>query len=128
MSDEVPFAAINSRFLRIFEENPDARELVFYGGSGSGKSTSVAQILLTRFLDRSLPPVRMLFSRKWLSALKTTLLVDCIRILQAWGAYDRIEHNKNESFMLFGKNRIDFLGLDNPEKIKGAEYNYIGVS
>jgi len=36
----------------------------------------------------------MLFSRKWLSALKNTLLVDCIRILQAWGAYDRIEHNK----------------------------------
>ncbi len=125
MSDEVPFAAINSRFLRIFEENPDARELVFYGGSGSGKSTSVAQILLTRFLDRSLPPVRMLFSRKWLSALKTTLLVDCIRILQAWGAYDRIEHNKNESYMRFGQSRIDFLGLDNPEKIKGAEYNYI---
>jgi len=125
MSDEVPFAAINSRFLRIFEENPDARELVFYGGSGSGKSTSVAQILLTRFLDRSLPPVRMLFSRKWLSALKTTLLVDCIRILQAWGAYDRIEHNKNESYMRFGRSRIDFLGLDNPEKIKGAEYNYI---
>jgi phage terminase large subunit len=51
--------------------------------------------------------------------------VDCIRILQAWGAYDRIEHNKNESFMLFGKNRIDFLGLDNPEKIKGAEYTHI---
>jgi len=48
-------------------------------------------------------PVRMLFSRKWLSALKNTLLVDCIRILQAWGAYDRIEHNKNESFMLFGR-------------------------
>jgi len=41
------------------------------------------------------------------------------------GAYDRIEHNKNESFMLFGKNRIDFLGLDNPEKIKGAEYTHI---
>jgi len=27
--------------------------------------------------------------------------------------------------MLFGKNRIDFLGLDNPEKIKGAEYTHI---
>ena len=125
MSDEVPFTAINSRFLQVFKENPDARELVFYGGSGSSKSTSVAQILLKRFLDTKQPPVRMLFSRKWLSALKNTLLVDCIRILQAWGAYDRIEHNKNESFMLFGKNRIDFLGLDNPEKIKGAEYTHI---
>jgi len=125
MSDEVPFTAINSRFLQVFKENPDARELVFYGGSGSSKSTSVAQILLKQFLDTKQPPVRMLFSRKWLSALKNTLLVDCIRILQAWGAYDRIEHNKNESFMLFGKNRIDFLGLDNPEKIKGAEYTHI---
>lgn len=125
MSDGVPFTAINSRFLRIFEEHPDARELVFYGGSGSGKSTSVAQILLKRFLDTKLPPARMLFSRKWLSALKNTLLVDCIRVLQAWGAYDRIEHNKNESYMRVGRNRIDFLGLDNPEKIKGAEYNFI---
>jgi len=34
MSDEVPFTAINSRFLQVFKENPDARELVFYGGSG----------------------------------------------------------------------------------------------
>jgi len=88
MSDEVPFTAINSRFLQVFKENPDARELVFYGGSGSSKSTSVAQILLKQFLDTKQPPVRMLFSRKWLSALKNTLLVDCIRILQAWGAYD----------------------------------------
>ena len=125
MSDRPLFCEINSRFLSIFTNHPDARELVFYGGSGSGKSTSVAQILLTRFLDTKQPPVRMLFSRKWLSALKTTLLVDCIRILQAWGAYDRIEHNKNESYMRFGQSRIDFLGLDNPEKIKGAEYNYI---
>jgi len=34
MSDEVPFTAINSRFLQVFKENPDARELVFYGGVG----------------------------------------------------------------------------------------------
>ena len=125
MSEEIPFTAINSRFLQVFEGYPDARELVFYGGSGSSKSTSVAQILLKRFLDVKQPAVRMLFSRKWLSALKTTLLVDCIRILQAWGAYDRIEHNKNDSYMRIGQNRIDFLGLDNPEKIKGAEYNFI---
>ncbi len=127
MSDiEYPlFCEINSRFLDVFQKHPDAREFVFYGGSGSGKSTSVAQILLKRFLDQLLPPVRMLFSRKWLSALKTTLLVDCIRILQAWGAYGRIDHNKNESYMQFGQNRIDFLGLDNPEKIKGAEYSHI---
>jgi len=62
MSDEVPFTAINSRFLQVFKENPDARELVFYGGSGSSKSTSVAQILLKQFLDTKQPPVRMLFS------------------------------------------------------------------
>jgi len=85
MSDEVPFTAINSRFLQVFKENPDARELVFYGGSGSSKSTSVAQILLKQFLDTKQPPVRMLFSRKWLSALKNTLLVDCIRILAGVG-------------------------------------------
>jgi len=72
MSDEVPFTAINSRFLQVFKENPDARELVFYGGSGASKSTSVAQILLKQFLDTKQPPVRMLFSRKWLSALKNT--------------------------------------------------------
>jgi phage terminase large subunit len=128
MSEEIivtPFSEINSRFLRVFQDYPDARELVFYGGSGGGKSVSVAQILLTRFLDRSQPPTRMLFARKWLSALKNTLLIDCVRILQAWNVYGHIEHNKNESFMRFGTNRIDFLGLDNPEKIKGAEYNYI---
>ncbi len=125
MTSEPLYSEINTRFLSVFVQNPGAREFVFYGGSGSGKSTSVAQILLRRFLDTKLPPVRMLFSRKWLSALKTTLLLDCVRILQAWGAYERVEHNRNESFMAFGKNRIDFLGLDNPEKIKGAEYNYI---
>jgi len=120
MSDEVPFTAINSRFLQVFKENPDARELVFYGGSGSSKSTSVAQILLKQFLDTKQPPGPHALLPEMAVRAKEHLLVDCIRILQAWGAYDRIEHNKNESFMLFGKNRIDFLGLDNPEKIKGG--------
>ena len=90
MSDEVPFTAINSRFLQVFKENPDARELVFYGGSGSSKSTSVAQILLKQFLDTKQPPVRMLFSRKWLSALKNTLLEMCIRDSQRSSWPERI--------------------------------------
>ena len=68
MSEEIPFTAINSRFLRIFEEYPDARELVFYGGSGSGKSTSVAQILLNG--DRTaagptVPPGGLYMTQLW---------------------------------------------------------------
>jgi len=110
-------------------ESGHARELVFYGGSGSSKSTSGRTDPPESVPRHEAAPRSACSSPEdGLSALKNTLLVDCIRILQALGGLTTgIEHNQKTSrFMLFGKNRIDFLGLDNPEKIEGCR-NYTHI-
>lgn len=108
--------------------NTKYRELVAYGGSGSGKTTSIAMMLLSHFLYSERlcgKPVRMLFTRKWGPALANTLLKDCIDILVDWGAYDKIVHHGTKNYFQFGKSRIDFSSIDRPSKFKGAEYDYI---
>jgi len=100
MSDEVPFTAINSRFpSRSSRRNPDARDtrlLRRVGGRASRPASH--RVLLKQFLDTKQPPVRMaLLPEMAVRAKRTPSLVDCIRILQAWGAYDRIEPQQKTS-------------------------------
>jgi len=125
MSDEVPFTAHQLPVPPGLQGESGRPGLVFYGGSGSSKSTSVAQILLKQFLDTKQPPVRMLFSRKWLSALKNTLLVDCIRILQAWGLTTGSSTTKTSPSCSSGRIGSTSSASIIREKIKGAEYTHI---
>jgi phage terminase large subunit len=119
------YSRINDSFLSFIENNPDKRKFVFYGGSGSGKSVFIAMFICIRFLTGQNENILVL--RKWLPALKISALKLILDILISWGFDADANLNKSDLILKFGTNRIYFSGLDNPEKIKSAEFTYIWI-
>ena len=108
-------------FDEFFTDNLNKEVLVSYGGAGSGKSYSTAQHVILRALEEN--NKRILITRKTLPALR----VSCLQLMKDLLSEYEIpyELNKSELEMKIGSNQILFKSLDNPEKIKSSEFNYI---
>lgn len=108
-------------FDEFFTDNLNKEVLVSYGGAGSGKSYSTAQHVILRALEEN--NKRILVTRKTLPALR----VSCLQLIKdLLNEYEiPYELNKSELEMRIGSNQILFKSLDNPEKIKSSEFNYI---
>ena len=108
-------------FDEFFTDNLNKEVLVSYGGAGSGKSYSTAQHVILRALEEN--NKRILITRKTLPALR----VSCLQLMKDLLSEYEIpyELNKSELEMRIGNNQILFKSLDNPEKIKSSEFNYI---
>jgi phage terminase large subunit len=120
------YNAINDSFLQFVEDNPKARKYIFYGGAGSGKSVFIAMFICMRLIFGTNENILVL--RKWLPALKISALPLILSILRAWGIFDPDKAlNKSDLYLEYKSNRIYFSGLDNPEKIKSAEFTYIWI-
>lgn len=112
---------IIGEFDEFFVNNRDKEVLISYGGAGSGKSFSTAQSIILRALEEG--NKRILITRKTLPALR----VSCLQLMKdLLNEYEiPYELNKSELEMKVGNNQILFKSLDNPEKIKSSEFNYI---
>ena len=106
-----------------FLQQARAKEVVVYGGAGSGKSYTVAQFLI---IDKLLSQRNkyLLVARKYNPSLRLTsyrLILDVLNKLNV----PYIEHKVDQTIELPRRNVIFFRGIDEPEKIKSAEFNYI---
>ena len=112
---------IIGKFDEFFVDNRNKEVLVSYGGAGSGKSYSTAQHIILRALEEK--GKRFLITRKTLPALR----MSCLQLVKdLLNEYEiPYEFNKSVSEMWIGDNQILFKSLDNPEKIKSSEFNYI---
>lgn len=106
-----------------FLENSDFKVNVIYGGAGSGKSYTVTQFLiLDRLLNRR--NKRLLVTRK----TNTALIQTAYRLFLEWLENFEIRYDERKSkqtIFLPNKSEIVFRGMDDPEKIKSSEFNYI---
>lgn len=110
-----------AKFNRLWNDNPSARLFAIYGGAGSGKSVAVAQRICRILIWGK--GAEILVTRKTLPSLRITAYKMIRDTLDAWQI--PYEHNKSERIISIGQNRCYFSGMDNPEKIKSAEFNYV---
>ena len=95
--------------------DPSLRYCFFYGGSSSSKTYSIVQaILLTTLQDGK----NSLIFRKVSASIKKTIYNDFQQVI------NRLQLNNYFTVQNFGIKcvngaKIDFMGLDNPEKVKG---------
>ena len=103
------------------------RIVCFRGGAGSGKSYSIAQWLLSILISGK--QTKILVLRKTLPALRKSILPIYETLLQDWGLAHligtHIQFNQSELFYKFNTNYLQFSSLDDPEKIKSSDWNYI---
>lgn len=112
-------------YTNVFERTrASTRPLVVnIGGAGSSKSYSIAQLFVERF--RKMENKEMLIMRKTGPSLKLTAMKLVIDLIKDYGFYFACDHNKTDKTIRLGSNEIIFSSLDDPEKIKSTNFNYI---
>lgn len=112
---------------RVYEcnEASDATYLVNEGGARSTKSHSIAQLFIQRFWNER--NKKLLVSRKTGPALHITAYALVIRLLKEYGFYQYCDHDKTYKTITnrFNGSSFVFLSIDDAEKIKSTEWNYI---
>lgn len=118
---------------RIYERNVDSNKpiIVNVGGARSSKSYSILQLLVQKFVSE--PRKTILIARKTLPSLRLTAYKVFVELLKDYGFYDQCDHNKTGHNITYQIDPNDpactstvyFLSIDDPEKIKSTEFNYV---
>jgi len=115
------------QFTNIFFKNnfSDKNIIVNIGGARSSKSFSILQLMF--LLTIKYKNKKILITRKTRPALKLSSYFDFKKIIEEAGYSGYFIENKTDlSFFIAGKkNYIFFRSLDDPEKIKSTEFNFI---
>lgn len=113
------------KVTRVFLANRDSDKKIVInrGGARSSKSYSIMQLIIDRFF--SLPGRQILIARKTSPALRRSCYRDCIRYLKRLNLYSEIQEEKALLAFHYKDSLIQFVGLDDPEKIKSTGWNDI---
>lgn len=122
---------LNLKATDIFEKNyaeyqKKTRIVVNQGGRGSSKTWSLAQlflIILTTEKNKLLT-----VCRKTLPSLKASAYRDFFEIMQEQNLYNPIRHNKTELTYKYNSNEIEFIAVDQPQKIRGRKRQYLWMN
>jgi phage terminase large subunit len=116
---------IEIEYTRVFDKLIKAHEpvIVCVGGARSSKSYSVAQLLIKRMIEER--NRNFLVVRKTRPSLKLSAYKLFMDLLHEYGIYRRENHNMSELVYRHGTNYVVFTSIDDPEKIKSTEWNYI---
>jgi len=96
------------------------------GGTRSSKTYSLCQLFIVKCLEET----NKVFTicRKTLPALKGTAYRDVLNILKELELYDEANHNKSELSYTLNGNLIEFISIDQPQKIRGRKRNYLWLN
>lgn len=100
----------------------EKRIKVHQGGTRSGKTYALCQYLVYK-LTTSTKPLTISIVRKTLPALKGSVMRDFFTILDSIGLLYVGQHNKSENTYTYGKHTVEFLSVDEPQKIRGRKRN-----
>jgi len=96
---------------------------ILYGSAGSGKSHRMAQHFIERLYRED--NKRFLVLRKTLPALRITAYKLILELLKEYNLPYKL--NKSEMLVTYRDNEMLFKSLDDPEKIKSYEGNYLWI-
>ena len=106
----------NAFWLWRYTLDKSVRFIVLYGGSSSGKSFSVAQFFaILAFYEGC----NMLVMRKVGASIEKTIYADFKAAINGIEGLAECCRSKQNSIVFNDGGKIDFSGLDDPEKIKG---------
>lgn len=125
MNQQVKETTRQVGYTSIFTRNRESRATVVInvGGARSSKSYSIAQLLIEKLQTEEHKVIGI--CRKTFPALRMTAMKMVFDLLKDYGIYREDQHNKSFNTYTYGTNLIQFFGLDEAEKIKSAEFNYL---
>lgn len=111
----------------IFSKNYNADTFIVLnqGGTSSGKTYSILQVLLTLALSDT---YHISICSATMPHLKKGALKDWIDILTANEIYNEADHNKTDQVFKVGTSKVEFFSLDSPGKARGPRRDILYVN
>jgi len=107
--------------------NTDKKIVVEQGGTRSGKTYNILLWIIFNYCANNNNKV-ITICRKSFPSLRATVMRDFMAILQNYNCYSEQYHNKsNSEYHLFG-NLVEFISLDQPQKIRGRKRDLLFVN
>jgi phage terminase large subunit len=112
-------------YTTIFQKNKDSKKFVVInvGGARSSKSYSICQLIISKLVTEK--GKRFGICRKTFPSLRMTSMLLFFDLIKEYGIYSEKFHNKTFNTYEYNGNLVQFFGLDESEKIKSTEFNYI---
>ena len=101
-------------------QNSSQRIIVEQGGTRSGKTYNILIWILLGYIGQNTGKT-ISIARKTYPSLRASAMRDFISIAQSVGLYDESKHNKTNSEIMIHGNLIEFMGMDQPQKIRGRK-------
>ena len=96
------------------------------GGTRSSKTYSLCQLFIVKALNETGKVFTI--CRKTLPALKGTAYRDVLELLKQLDLYSEEYHNKSELSYSLNGNLIEFISVDQPQKIRGRKRDYLWLN
>jgi len=104
----------------------DTRITCLQGGTRSSKTYSLCQLFIVKCLEETGKVFTI--CRKTLPALKGTAYRDVLNILKELKLYREEHHNKSELSYNLNGNLLEFISVDQPQKIRGRKRDYLWLN
>ena len=114
-----------TRILRkLVGEIEKYRNIVLQGGARSSKTFSIAQYLVLKCLNEWAGARKIItVLRKTFPALRSSVMRDFFEILERLKIYNESNRNRTTHEYELNGNTIEFVSLDEPQKIRGRKRN-----
>ena len=101
---------------------------VHQGGTRSGKTYSILQALVELCYNNENSGAVITIARKTFPAIRASVMRDFFAILEGENLYNPALHNKSEAtYVLFG-NMVEFISVDQPQKVRGRKRDILFVN
>jgi phage terminase large subunit len=114
---------------KVFRHLEDSKKriIIEQGGTRSGKTYNIIMWLIFGYcLKQSGKTITI--CRKTYPSLRSTSMRDFFDILKQYELYTEELHNKSNSEYLLNGNLVEFISLDQPQKVRGRKRNILYVN
>jgi len=120
-------STINTNIVCEHLLETDKKIIVEQGGTRSGKTYNILIWLIFYYCPDNKNKT-ITICRKTFPSLRASVMRDFIDILRSYGMYREESHNKSSSeYILYG-NLIEFISLDQPQKVRGRKRDLLFIN
>ena len=115
----------NKVFKHLKESN--RKITIEQGGTRSGKTYNIIMFIIFDYCLRNRNKT-ITICRKTFPALRSSVMRDFIEILRSHNMYSEEYHNKSNSEYHLNGNLVEFISLDQPQKVRGRKRNLLFIN
>ena len=101
--------------------------IVEQGGTRSGKTFNILLYIIFEYCLKNNNKT-ITIARKTFPSVRATVMRDFIDILKQYGLYREEHHNKSSSEYKLNNNLVEFISVDQPQKIRGRKRDILFIN